>query len=572
MAQPKTAKTTAIDPKVFDSGFDAFDSGFEPEPTTTGSTFMSWLGDQMKAAESDPTFKQAKFVADVFKGAGKELLKHGVVGGKLLRKIPGIDKLDEIMAPLEVDLTQNTAGEMLGGLGESAAEVMGPAGLVSGAVKGLPLAVRMGAEGATSAAQSVLQGGSPLTAGVLGAMVPAAGAAISRAVPFLKAGANKAAVEATMTSPNTVARETANEVMPELLQRGELPNTMGQLNKQAGEKLAEGQAALSAAKENYIQLPMRDEIDNIRAGIDKAKEAIVSRRSLPNGKPVPQDKALFRALDDLALEAARLNPGNTSSTVLGRIKTRLGALEGMTKPVKTAVAEVSANVDKVAEGVAGTRVETKPIIDALDSLKNQFVVKAGPGFNQSVGDFGSKAVMTLDRMKEAIIKLGDDVSVESMEKFASKLPELAKAKEGTVSWAQNETKAAIMRELSKARPDVDQIAKEVSFWGRAQDLARTAVARQGLKTDSGRTEMTLDALGTMALHGGGMDLFSSAAMSAGLVRTAIVARKVLASPTWKLVDAKTKSALADAIASGNMDGATSILGKIAGVEFSRFIQ
>jgi hypothetical protein len=122
-------------------------------------------------------------------GAAKSLAAQGVRGGALLRKIPGVNYLDKLMEPIDVDITPDNPAQARGGTAFEIAQAVAPGGAITklgtkaanlaGPVVGR-LLPRAGVEAAAAGGLAALQGQDVTTAAGVAGALPFAGAALSR--------------------------------------------------------------------------------------------------------------------------------------------------------------------------------------------------------------------------------------------------------------------------------------------------------------------------------------------------------------------------------------------------------
>lgn len=141
----------------------------------------------------------AGYIGDMFSGAAKSLMRQGIRGGALLRKIPGVNALDALMEPVDVDVTPRNSAQAWGGAAFDVAQAIAPGSavtklgtkaataLAAGSRAG-QLAARAGVEAAAGGSLAALQGQDVTTAAGVSAALPVAGAAARRGAAALFPG------------------------------------------------------------------------------------------------------------------------------------------------------------------------------------------------------------------------------------------------------------------------------------------------------------------------------------------------------------------------------------------------
>ena len=129
-----------------------------------------------------------QYALEGLKGAAKGFLNTTGNLGQLLRKVPGVNALDNIMTPIPIDTTPTNTAQKVGYVLEQGAEYVHPATRTLKAVKATPvlraapkLAQRVLAEGASAAAVSAAQGNSTagnVAAGTIAGAIPVVGAGL----------------------------------------------------------------------------------------------------------------------------------------------------------------------------------------------------------------------------------------------------------------------------------------------------------------------------------------------------------------------------------------------------------
>jgi hypothetical protein len=217
-------------------------------------------------------------------------------------------------------------------------------------------------------------------------------------------------------------------------------------------------------------------------------------------------------------------------------------------------------VDTILTQHAGQRIATQPVLDALTDAKAGFISPE----TQVVLD--SRVMGQLGKLEAVVAKLGPEASVQDLVAvrrvwddivsrvggFTHRAPGAIgmPLKEQTEAWAKREGANAIRRVLADEVPDLAIVNKEYHFWKGLEDVLRQTVEREGpqkaglrrtILTAAGMTAgastgtTTMDRAQNMFIYGSIANRMSAAFLS----------------PRWKLVSAKARNDLADAIASGN---------------------
>lgn len=243
------------------------------------------------------------------------------------------------------------------------------------------------------------------------------------------------------------------------------------------------------------------------------------------------------------------------------------------------------------------RVSTKPVVDALEAAKDAFRTTVQKpisavvgkranvaGVNGNVADviveFEPRAIRQLSRLQGVIAELGDDATIAQLtavrrawDKVVSQAGGYQHRTGGAIgvplkdqseAFAKREGAGAIRKLLAEAVPDLAAINKEYSFWKGLDDVVTQTLQR---------TKPQGKGLGRIAAEGAGQvvgGMAGSAAGPAGAVGGAILvgklaetAKALFTSPRWKLVDARLRNGLADAIASDHPGKIRIALARIA---------
>jgi hypothetical protein len=486
------------------------------EPPVSAPVSTDWGGAQMRAA--------AGLIGDVAAGAGKELLAQGVRGGALLRQIPGVDALSNALPNLNGQvpvsaMTPEGGAERAGAMGFQVAEALAPARAVTnlgvqaaskvapsiaGAVGNTAARIipRAGVEAAAGGAMSALQGGSAAAGAALGGAVPVLGSALSKLAPEAAARLKAAAaegVEKALGPTKEYFKALTTKITPEILKRGVRGSR-------------ESIKALSEEMVNVLGPQIDDAIQKFgdrRAGLQPVMDAI-----------------------EVAKDAYRTTRQVTA-------------------------AEIAAN-PQLAEKVRG------------------FV---SPGIFEADVVFEPRAVEQLGKLQKTLAELGDSARVDQLvairrtwDEVVAQAGGFAHRAAGAIgkpladiseAEAKRVATSAIRSVLDDAAPELSKINKEFSFWKNLDDivgqtLQRTAPQSKGLAQSV--AEGAGAAAGALSGAGGGI-LGSIGAATVGKKLGGML-NSVFQSPRWKLASAQMKDSLAEAITSGNVSRAATILGRI----------
>lgn len=260
-------------------------------------------------------------VGDVALGAAKKLGETGLRGGALLRKIPGVQALDNALGNPGVDINTaptNTA-QKVGGALEQVAEVVAPSRAVAGlgvkaaeaaaptlaryvGARAATLAPRMAVEAAGGGSLAAMQGANPVVGAALGGLVPAAGEVFNGLAPKLREAAAKQVVTALGPTKERF-KAMAERLTPEILQRG-LRGSREALQAQAADTASEVGGKIDSAIQAYgaRQVDTTPVLD----ALEQAKGAF--QTTGPHGKAVIFEPRAVKQLDGLQQVITDLGP------------------------------------------------------------------------------------------------------------------------------------------------------------------------------------------------------------------------------------------------------------------------
>ena len=449
--------------------------------------------------------KAGSAVKDFGVGAGKGVLRSAVGAGRLMEALTPIERLtggipENAESTLGLDAT-NTAQKV--GMGaEQIAEFFTPVGGVG--------KVKIAAEAAKSALLTAVQTGSPTqsaaSAGISLAL-PAVGAAARHAAPILREGATKRVVQA-LGPTHERYKAMAERLAPEILKRG-LGGSRASLQQKAIDTLETVGEQLDTALTTHAAEPVA--VRSIVDTLETAKDAFRTTKNMGFQEAVDKGYILMKG-SGVSLKAGTVLLPNNTVDVAVAIEPR--ALNQLSK------------IQKLIEDVGP--VATVEQMVGIRRAWDKVVSQAGGYAHRAGGAIG--------------VPLADQ----------------------SEAFAKREGAGAIRRLLADDFPDMAAINKEYSFWKGLDD-----VLTQTMK----RTQPQGKGLGRLAAEGAGQvvgGVVGSQAGPVGAVGGAILVGKlaeavkaVFTSPRWRLMDAKLRNSLADALSTGEPGRIRIALARIA---------
>jgi hypothetical protein len=501
-AAPAAKPTPGVQP----GGTDWFAQNRMPPPPgddADDDTWLDWIGTTAR---------------DVALGAGKSLLRQGIRGGELLRRIPGVNALDNLMEPVpisnETALPQNTA-QKVGGAGFEIAQALAPAKAVAKvgtkvadvAAPALsrvlsPAAATVVPKTAVQAAAagglSALQGGDATTAAGLTAALPVVGSVVGKVAPKLKAAAGEQVVQALGPTKERF-KAMAERIAPSILQRG----------------LGGSREALKAHAEEMLE--------TLGPQIDDAIQQYGARQV--GTAPITE-----------ALEASKNG---------WRVTRQMTAQELARSP------KLAASAREVRPGVfeADVILDPRPI-QQLERLQ------------ATVAELGENA--RVDQLV-AVRRAWDSV-VSAAGGYAHRAPGAIgmPLKDQSEAAAKREGTQAIRQLLNAEVPELAALNKEFSFWKSLDDVLDQTLKRTAPQGKSLTRTVMEGAGGVMgAIAGTPGGAATQVASAVGLAKLSGMASAAFRSPRWKLASARMKDDLADAIMSGNVSRIANVFGRIS---------
>lgn len=270
--------------------------------------------------------------------------------------------------------------------------------------------------------------------------------------------------------------------------------------------------------------------------------------------------------------AARLTPGILQRGLSG---SRTAILEQAAQRAN----EVGGQIDDAIQLYGARQVGTQPIVEALESAKGVFqtstrmtvaeaVQKGVADRAKDVGDglvevavvFEPRAIKQLNGLQRIVNEVGDTASVEQLvairrawDKVVDQAGGYAHRaggaigqplKDQTEAWAKREATGAIRKVLADDVPELAKLNAEFAFWKGLKDVLTQTVQRTQPQS-GGLLKQTAEVAGAAAgsSHGIGVALLAG--------KAAKMAQAAFTSPRWRLLDARMRTSLADAIESGN---------------------
>jgi hypothetical protein len=260
-----------------------------------------------------------------------------------------------------------------------------------------------------------------------------------------------------------------------------------------------------------------------------------------------------------------------------------GSREALQTQARETLETVGAELDQALTQYGGQTVGTQPIVDALEHAKDAFRTTVQRPTGPATVVFEPRSVSQLEGLQNILQQLGPDATVDQLmavrrawDKVVSQAGGYAQRAGGAIgvplaeqteAWAKREGASAIRKLLEADVPDLAAINKEWSFWKNLDD-----VLTQTLK----RTQPQGPGLGRMLAEGAGGVAGATLGAPSGVVpalgagwalsKAIGMARAVMTSPRWRLVDARLRDQLADAIMSNKVDRITTALGRISATQ------
>lgn len=317
-----------------------------------------------------------------------------------------------------------------------------------------------------------------------------------------------------------------------------------------------------------------------------------------------------RALRKKALERTQQFLGGTKErykamgvkVAPGLLERNLGGWTGASREGMLATATARAQqagkaVDAMLTASAGRPVPTTTILARLEHLKNAYretrivtpaelaanATLAKRAYQDATGNLvvdvilDARPIRQLSKLQRILQDLGDETTVDKIVAVRRAWDEVvdqaggyaqrAKGaigvplKESAEAWAKREAANAIRAELAKTAPGLARINKEYSFWINLADVLKQTQQRTAPQSRNlGKSIMGAAGMGAGLASGGDVADKAEKAALYGAVGSAL--QSAFASPRWRLVSAKLRLALANAIASGDANRIATATGRV----------
>lgn len=286
-----------------------------------------------------------KSIADLVIGAWKKLAEEGVRGGALLRKIPGVNAIDRVIPPVQVNITPSNTTQRVGGGLEQIAEVVSPSKLITKAgvkvaehvapklataigERAATLLPRAAVEAAGGAALAGAQGGDPTTGAVISGAMPIVGSVAGSVVSKLKTDAAKQ-VEQALGATKERYKAMAGKLTPEILKRG-IRGSRQQIAQKAADAAEAAGEQIDAALQEFGA--RRVDTTPVVDALEKAKDAFRVVTNAPErlnpdapaffmgSTKAKPDEIWFRALSDARKNGYKGSVGELRAAFMDRLE------------------------------------------------------------------------------------------------------------------------------------------------------------------------------------------------------------------------------------------------------------
>ena len=380
---------------------------------------------------------------------------------------------------------------------------------------------------------------------------------------------------------------TAQRVGQTIEQVGEffaLPTGKGSLIRQ-GVTRAAGAAGLSSVQgASPAGAGVAGAIDFVSPAAGKAVSAVAKPLRAGAEKAVTQ--ALGASKERFKAMAGKVAPGVLDRKVTGWTGT---SREKLLETAKAKAREAGEAIDQELTKQAGTVVDPKPVIAALEKAKQTFIdareVTAQEllGMGKSVqakatqlpnGNFSvpvvldQRPVRQLAQLQGVIDQLGPNPTIEQIihvrrvwDTIVDQAGGYAQRSSGGIgvplkeqseAWTKREATKAIRAKLADDFPDLKAVNADYHFYRQLEDvLTQTQQRTQPQSTGLYRAISTVTGTGVGYSQGTGIEDRLEKALLGGAVGHMMV--KAFTSPRYRFVTAKLKNELAEAISSGSID-------------------
>src|SRR3990167_5183499 len=497
---------------------------------------------------------------ELLTGAAKRIAEMGVRGGAVLRKIPGVNRLAEALPSVDVPLTRSTPAERMGATVADLATITRMGGLTSALTKGMALPARMAAEAASMAGVAEAQGANPAVAGAVSAVIPAVAASTRLLPQALRDQAAKKVAQALGATKERF-KAIATKRAPEILARGLRGSRAQLLDDAKAHARSAGQAIDDVLKEAGDQLgPTAPVVE----ALEEAKRAFLTTRTFSLAQA--KKEGVLRRPGVRVIEAApaSMQPEVLSITWRPVPKRPWAVLTPDGRALKTFETAEKANafaaastgrIPGMAKSAAKARVEVPVVIDA-------------------------KPIKQLSKLQQTIRELGDDASVDQLVAVRRVWDDVVARAGGfahragatfgvplaeqTEAWAKREATKAIRKALAAQVPDLAKVNQEFAFWKDLKDVLTATQARTQAQK-AGIVSAVASIVGAGAGFSSGQTLEDRAKFALYGAAGGQVYRLLTSAP-WRLVDARLRNALADALVSGSPGRMMSAATRIAAIK------
>jgi len=215
------------------------------------------------------------------------------------------------------------------------------------------------------------------------------------------------------------------------------------------------------------------------------------------------------------------------------------------------ISTVGQSIDEFIQTIPeATRMKVKPVLEALENTKKQFIVDGV--------QIEPQVIKMADELKDVIAQFGEDISPKSLravrqiwDKTISKAGGFVgkTLKEGGEIDLKREATSAIREELAKEFPQLAKLSGEYNFWKNVEKITKATLERKSTQ-GKGLSQVitTVGGAGAGASQGNTLgERVKNAAIGALIGKFA----GTFNAPGYKMISANTKNKLAEAIASGN---------------------
>jgi hypothetical protein len=436
-------------------------------------------------------------------GGVKSLLGTIEGGGQLIRNaMPWTNNLPE--ATLPISTQPSNSAQAMGKTAGDVAQFFAPAG----AVRNTALALKTGIPAVNLGVRALLEGG--------------AAAGVHSMQQGTTEGAGTAgALSAAGTLAGPVIGATLRKAAPGL--------------KEAAEKKVA--QALGATKEKYKAITAKRAPEILERGIGGSRKSM-----LANARGQADEAG--QAVDDVLQAHGKMKlPTATVHEALETAKSGYMTSRSMSLSEASAAGMMNAPGAKLV----GNSVEIPVVLD-------------------------ERAVENIDKLQALLRNLGDEVEVDKLVAVRRVWDEVVDRAggyahkssgsnfgitlaEGSEAWAKKQGATALRKLFAENVPDITKVNAEFSFWA---DLSKVLRATEGRTQPQGQGLKQATTAVTGAVIGGTTGGLGGAAAAA------VVAPKVfqmMTSPRWRMVDARLRNKLADALMNGNPDEISALMGR-----------